>query len=54
MDARGAVHWVTPPGGRRPRRVEVLGDFLAEKLSSGLGSKRPLNTCVRRNSAYTD
>ena len=31
----GAVHWVTSPGGRRPKRVEVLGDFLAEKLSSG-------------------
>ncbi|WP_256366621.1 substrate binding domain-containing protein [Methylocapsa sp. S129] len=30
----GAVHWVTPPGGRRPKRVEVLGDFLAEKLSA--------------------
>ena len=29
----GAVHWVTPPGGRRPKRVEALGDFLAEKLS---------------------
>jgi DNA-binding transcriptional LysR family regulator len=31
--AGGAVHWVTPPGGRRPKRVELLGDFLAEKLS---------------------
>ncbi len=30
----GAVHWVTPPGGRKPKRVEVLGDFLAEKLAS--------------------
>jgi DNA-binding transcriptional LysR family regulator len=29
----GAVHWVTPPGGPRPRRVEVLGEFMAEKLS---------------------
>jgi DNA-binding transcriptional LysR family regulator len=29
----GAVHWVTPPGGRRPKRVEVLGAFFARKLS---------------------
>ena len=29
----GAVHWVTPPGGPRPKRVEVLGDFLADRLS---------------------
>jgi DNA-binding transcriptional LysR family regulator len=36
----GAVHWVTPPGGRRPRRVEVLGEFLAEKLSARR-AKRP-------------
>jgi DNA-binding transcriptional LysR family regulator len=35
----GAVHWVTPPGGRRPKRVEVLGDFFAEKLSPR-GSRR--------------
>jgi DNA-binding transcriptional LysR family regulator len=29
----GAVHWVSPPGGRRPRRVDALSDFVAEKLS---------------------
>lgn len=30
----GAVYWVTPPGGPRPKRVEVLADFFAEKLAS--------------------
>jgi DNA-binding transcriptional LysR family regulator len=29
----GAVYWVTPPGGPRPKRVDVLADFLVEKLS---------------------
>ena len=29
----GAVYWVTPPGGPRPKRVQVLSDFLFEKLS---------------------
>jgi DNA-binding transcriptional LysR family regulator len=29
----GAVYWVTPPGGPQPKRVEVLGDFLVEKLA---------------------
>jgi DNA-binding transcriptional LysR family regulator len=29
----GAVYWVTPPGGPRPKRLEVLGDFLFAKLS---------------------
>jgi len=29
----GAVHWVTPPGGLRPKRVDLLGTFLAEKLA---------------------
>src|SRR5712691_10822446 len=29
----GAVYWLTPPAGPRPKRVEVLGDFLVEKLA---------------------
>jgi DNA-binding transcriptional LysR family regulator len=28
-----SVHWVTPPGGQRPKRVEVLGEFLAASLA---------------------
>jgi DNA-binding transcriptional LysR family regulator len=31
--AAGAVYWVTPAAGPKPKRVEVLADFLAEKLA---------------------
>jgi DNA-binding transcriptional LysR family regulator len=30
----GAAYWLTPPGGPRPKRVEVLADFLVEKLAA--------------------
>jgi DNA-binding transcriptional LysR family regulator len=29
----GAVYWVTPPGGPRPKRLEVLADFHLEKFA---------------------
>ena len=29
-----AVHWVTPPRGPRPKKVEVLADFFARKLKA--------------------
>ena len=29
----GAAYWIAPPGGPRPKRVEVLSDFLVAKLT---------------------
>jgi DNA-binding transcriptional LysR family regulator len=29
----GAAYWITPPGGPRPKRVEVLADLLVERLA---------------------
>jgi DNA-binding transcriptional LysR family regulator len=37
----GAVFWVTPPEGPLPRRVEVLGEFLIDKLAPGDKRERP-------------
>jgi DNA-binding transcriptional LysR family regulator len=34
---QSAVHWLTPPGGPRPARVEVLAEFLAQRLSRKSG-----------------
>ncbi len=36
----GAVYWVTPPMGLKPKRLEVLADYLAAKLGAMGPSKR--------------
>jgi DNA-binding transcriptional LysR family regulator len=41
-----AVYWVTPPGGPRPKRVEVLADFLVENLG---GPKRRRTRAAMRS-----
>jgi len=33
--AEGAVHLLTPPGGPRPARVEVLAEFLVKQFAKG-------------------
>jgi DNA-binding transcriptional LysR family regulator len=32
-----SVHWLTPPGGPRPKRVEALADFFAVRLAKKSG-----------------
>ena len=44
----GAVYWLTPPAGPRPKRVEVLGDFLVEKLARPTSMLRPVSKAKRR------
>ena len=36
----GAVYWVTPPEGPLPKRVEVLGNYLVEKLSRNMVAEK--------------
>lgn len=43
----GAVYWVTPREGPLPRRVEVLGDFLIEKLARNDKREKPRRGGVR-------
>jgi DNA-binding transcriptional LysR family regulator len=49
----GAVYWVTPPGGPRPKRVEILADFLVEKLTAHRrrGSRAGSRTMLRTGEA---
>jgi DNA-binding transcriptional LysR family regulator len=41
-----AVHWVTPARGMRPKRVDVVAEFFAEKLS-GTRTPRPPTTAAK-------
>ncbi len=34
------LHWVTPPGGPKPARIEVLGEFLNRKLARSDGARK--------------
>jgi len=43
----GAVYWVTPLEGPLPKRVEVLGDFLIERLTLGNKREKPRRRGMR-------
>jgi DNA-binding transcriptional LysR family regulator len=45
--ASGAVHWVTPPGGPKPKRLELLADFMALRLGRSVEGKSPPRTSKR-------
>jgi DNA-binding transcriptional LysR family regulator len=47
--AAGAVYWITLPGGPRPKRVEVLADFLVENL--GRPKKQRTRAAMRSRSS---
>lgn len=38
--ASASVYWVTPPGGQRPKRVDVLGEFVAQSLTAHRRSEK--------------
>jgi len=38
---QSAVHWVTPPRGPKPKRVEVLADFLSRRLHPRSAKAKP-------------
>jgi len=49
----GAAYWVRPPGGPRPKRLELLADYLVEKLArptrgSPAGGPRPSRNARRK------
>jgi DNA-binding transcriptional LysR family regulator len=44
----GAAYWIAPPGGPRPKRVEVLADFLVEKLARAMKRGRRAGSASMR------